>query len=82
MLDVHMLILHIPGMTLNDFLATITDSDAAFGQKVGLSQSQISRLRRGVAKPSWDAMKAISDATNGKVGFKDWAPTQTKVAAQ
>jgi hypothetical protein len=68
-----MQILHNCGMTLDEFLRRQPETDAAFGVKVGLSQSQISRLRRGVAKPSWGAMKAISDATNGKVDFKDWA---------
>jgi len=60
-------------MTLNEFLsADETLSDAAFGERCGMSQSQISRLRNGKSKPSFEAMEMIRAATAGKVSPNDW----------
>lgn len=76
MLDVHMQIVHKRGMTLNDFLSSDetgkTMSDAAFGELCGMSQSQISRLRNGKSRPSFEAMEMIRTATAGKVSPNDW----------
>jgi transcriptional regulator with XRE-family HTH domain len=65
-------------MTLDDFLATAKDdngkplSDAAFGERCGMSQSQISRLRNGKSKPSFETIEAIRAATGGAVSPNDW----------
>lgn len=58
-------------MTLDQYLNRTGETDTAFGQRVGISQSQIGRLRRGW-KPSWDAIVAIEKATGGKVKPNDW----------
>ena len=47
-------------------------TDAAFGSLVGLSQSQISRIKRGKSRPSWEALAAIEKATKGKVTAADF----------
>ena len=70
-------------MTLDEYLTaenekrTIAErqriTDAEFGAMVGLSQSQISRLRSGRFRPSWAAMEAIQKATGGEVAPNDWA---------
>lgn len=48
--------------------------DADFGALIDLSQSQVSRLRRGESCPSWKTLKAISRESGGKVQptFEDW----------
>lgn len=52
------------------------ESDAAFGARVNLSQSQVNRLRRGMSRPSWSAIDSIAKATGDKVTVKDWAAEQ------
>jgi transcriptional regulator with XRE-family HTH domain len=64
-------------MTLDDYLTRQRSkdpklTDAAFGEQVGLSQSQISRLRRGEARPSLAAVERIHRATRGKVSARDF----------
>lgn len=65
-------------MTLDEYLSTATDengkpiSDAAFGVKCGLSQPQISRLRNGKSKPSFETIEAIRAATGNAVSPNDW----------
>jgi hypothetical protein len=76
MLDMHMQRMHISRMTLTEYLKQTKESDAAFAFRVSLSQSQISRLRRGVSRPSWAAIKAIADATGEKVTANDWASAE------
>ena len=67
-----MRVMHNYGMKLEQYLAKRKETDAAFGKRAGLSQSQISRLRRGKSNPSLDAIKRIAEATGGKVKFDDW----------
>lgn len=83
MLDKHMHAMHIRLMTLLEYLLETKESDSAFAARVGMSQSQISRLRRGVSMPSWTAIAAVAKATNGKVTANDWAkkPNKPKRAA-
>ena len=63
-------------MTLNEYLSTDETgkqmTDAAFGERCGMSQSQISRLRNGKSRPSFEAMQAIFAATGEKVSPNDW----------
>lgn len=76
MLDVHMLIMHIGVMTLNEYLSTDDAgkqlTDEAFGKLCKMSQSQISRLRNGKSRPSFEAMQAIFAASGEKVSPNDW----------
>ena len=73
MLDMHMHGMHSDSMKLSQYLEAVALTDTAFAAKVGMSQSQISRLRRGLSKPSWDAVAAIERATGGKVKAADFA---------
>lgn len=73
MLDMHMYGMHKDRMTLSEYLTKKNETDAAFAARVSMSQSQISRLRRGRSKPSWEATSAISAATKGAVTANDWA---------
>lgn len=74
MLDEHMHIMHSEVMTLDDYLTGTKESDTAFGIRAGISQSQVSRLRRGECKPSWANVAAIAAATDGAVTAIDWTP--------
>ena len=70
--------LHIGFMTLIDYLRDKNLTDAKFAESAGLSQSQISRLKRGIGRPSFEAMKSITDATGGMVRGSDWFPKEAK----
>lgn len=63
-------------MTLDEYLsAAKTESgltEAQFGARVGLSQPQVNRLRKG-AKPSWDTLVRIMAETDGEVTAEDFA---------
>lgn len=61
-------------MTLAEYLSKHEITDEAFAAKVGLSQSQISRLKRGKSRPSWPALAAITSVTGGKVTADDFFP--------
>ncbi len=59
-------------MTLDQYLSKNDLSSAQFGDQVGASRSQISRIRRGVSRPSWDMVARIAEATGGKVTADDF----------
>lgn len=65
-------------MTLDEYISRTKDeagkplSDTAFGERCGMSQSQISRLRNGKSKPSFETIEAIRVATEGAVSPNDW----------
>ena len=60
-------------MTLEQYLRANGITDAAFGSAAGLSQAQVSRIKRGVSMPSWDAIGKIMKATGGDVTANDFA---------
>lgn len=66
-------------MTLDQYLSEKGETDTSFAARVGISQPQISRLRRGVSRPSWSAIEAITKNTEGKVTANDW---QAREAAE
>lgn len=63
---------YIAAMTLDDFLSETETSSAAFALKVKASRSQISRIRRGVSRPSWDLLARIEAATDRRVTAGDF----------
>lgn len=65
-------------MTLDQFLSKSPLTDEAFGQLIGCSQSQVSRLRRGESAPSTERIARIRDVTDGEVTFDDWYPVPAK----
>ena len=81
MLDMHMHDMHVWRMKLRHYLEQNDMTDAAFAERVGMSQSQISRLRREISRPSWEAVTAIEAATKGKVRAADFLPTTTQEVA-
>lgn len=59
-------------MKLIDWLSQENISDEAFGRRVGRSQSQISRIKRGLSRPSLDLVEVIERETSGTVTVDDW----------
>lgn len=76
MLDVHMHAMHYRLMKLSEFLTDRNLTDDAFAALVGMSQSQVSRLKRGLSRPSWDNLAAIERATDGAVTANDFMTGQ------
>lgn len=67
----------ICGMKLDTYLEAKGETDAEFALRVSLSQSQVSRIKRGLSWPSRDAMERIVDATDGSVTANDFLVTET-----
>lgn len=69
-------------MRLSDYFSREDNlTDAAFAGRVGMSQSQINRLRRGESSPDWATIEKIKNATDGLVTADDWAAQAVERAA-
>lgn len=68
-------------MKLSQYLSKTGQTDAAFATEVGLSQSQVSRLRRGKSMPSWNVVPLIEKATDGAVTAADFTPSAKRKKA-
>lgn len=66
-------------MKLAEYLTDRKLTDEAFGAKVGMSQSQISRIKRGISRPSWDNLASIERETDGAVRAADFIPEAAEV---
>ena len=75
--------MHIKGMTLSEYLSKKRGRAIELARLTGLAQSSISRLARGAQKPSFEAIRAINDATKGAVSPADWfgKPSKARAAA-
>lgn len=67
-------------MELKAYLAKHCLSDDAFGRLVRCSQSQVSRIKRGVSLPSMSLMLRIQAATKGSVTSKDFIEKKDRAA--
>ena len=59
-------------MKLNIYLSHKGITDEGFGKLIGCSQSQVSRIKRGVSKPSLNLIDRIALATGGAVKANDF----------
>lgn len=59
-------------MTLAAYLEKHGLTQAEFGRRVGMSRLVISRYARGIRFPRPSSIKAIQEATRGKVKFDDY----------
>lgn len=82
LLDMHMHGMHDRGMNLGRYLSDNNLTDAAFAGLVGMSQSQINRLRRGLSQPSWETVALIERVTNGEVSASDFMPAPAAPSEQ
>ncbi len=70
-------------MTLSEYLKSNGLTDDKFAALVGMSQSQITRLKNGLSRPSWDTVEKIFAATGGVVNAASWqAPAPAREPAQ
>lgn len=65
----------MPSMTLTEWLATHEVRQAAFAEKVGLTQGRISQIAANGTRDMPTAMR-ISDATGGEVTLSDLLPRE------
>lgn len=75
-------IMHIMGMTLQEFLTLKNLSDPDFGVLIGRDRTTVMRLRRGDTKPDWKTMEAIVSATQGEVTPNDFLESLAVDGAQ
>ncbi|MDO8534384.1 MAG: helix-turn-helix transcriptional regulator [Xanthobacteraceae bacterium] len=61
-------------MHLADYLKHHDLTRAAFASKIGRSEATVSRIVRGINGPNRTTMRAIRDATGGKVTPNDFLP--------
>ena len=59
-------------MKLDQWLEANAMTEADFAERIGVSQPTISRIRRGVCKPSLDTIAKIEDYTKNKVTVDDF----------
>lgn len=69
-------------MKLAEYLSQEKLTDEAFGALVGMSQSQISRIKRGVSRPSWENLAAIERVTGSSVTAADFIPSASAAPVQ
>ena len=59
-------------MTLADYLIEKRLSGAEFARLTGISKAAVSRILRGLDKPSWASIRVIEQVTRGKVKAADF----------
>lgn len=59
-------------MKLSEYLDRHGLQQKDFAEKAELHPSLLNRILKGTQKPSFNALKRITDATNGKVTFRDF----------
>ncbi|MBG6158246.1 transcriptional regulator with XRE-family HTH domain [Labrenzia sp. EL_159] len=65
-------------MTLDKFLSDYGKPAKDFAEQVGVSAVQISRLRHGKTRPSWETAKRISKLTNFQVSVTSLMECETE----
>lgn len=69
-------------MRLSDYFSQQDGlTETAFAERIGRSQSQVNRLRRGVSSPDWSTIEKIKAATGGLVTADDWAAQAVEKAS-
>lgn len=66
---------------LDTYLKKAGIGDADFGARISRDRSMVSKLRRGVLRPTLDLAAAIEAQTGGAVPMQAWASEQTEQAA-
>lgn len=62
-------------MTLQEYLDKTDLSDQAFARRVGVTQSYVSRMRRGLVHPSVGIAVRVHRASKRKVDIETLVPT-------
>lgn len=64
-------------MKLADFMDAAGIKDPEMAERIGKDRTFVSRLRRGLVKPSVDTVVAIERATGGAVKARDFVEETT-----
>lgn len=59
-------------MHLSEFMASQGLSDEDVASAVGRNRATVSRWRRRLMRPDWEAIENIKVFTDGRVGADDW----------
>jgi hypothetical protein len=59
-------------MHLSDFMALCVLSDEQVGKAIGRSRASVSRYRRRLVRPDWEAIEQIRRYSKGAVTADDW----------
>lgn len=65
-------------MTLDKFIKQSGKPAKDFAEEAGVSAVQISRIRNGKTRPSWELAKRISELTNHQVSVVTLMECQTE----
>lgn len=66
--------------SLDRYLKDAGISDADFATRIGCDRSMVSKLRRGVLRPTLDKAAAIEGATGGAVTMQSWSAQRDAAA--
>lgn len=69
-------------MHLSDFMAERKLSDEEVAAAVGRNRVSVSRWRRRLVRPDWEAIDKIKAFTNGEVAADDWTGPLSDPEAQ
>lgn len=67
-------------MQLSDWMAREGYDDERFGALVRADRVTISRIRRGINRPSWELARRIKTATAGSVAADEFLPPTSEPA--
>ena len=73
-LDMHVHVMHFSGMRLSEWMTSRNLDDEGMAALVQADRSVISRIRRGVNRPSWALAARFKAATGGEVTADDFLP--------
>ena len=68
-------------MKLETYLRENSLTDEAFASRIGISQYQVSRIKRDKSWPTRDVMKRIAEVTDGAVTANDFAGIESLAEA-
>lgn len=68
-------------MHLADYMARNALSDEEVAKAIKRSRVSVSRYRRGLVRPDWDAIESIRKFTRDRVKPDDWCELQPERAA-
>lgn len=63
---------YIPAMHLSAYMSRNGLSDDEVAKAIGRSRVSVSRYRRGLVRPDWDAVESIKTFSRGEVSADAW----------
>jgi hypothetical protein len=66
---------------LGTYLDRVGEADGDFGARIGRDRTMVSKLRRGLIRPTLDLAATIERETSGAVPMKAWVAAAAEQAA-